>query len=98
VVEVAAQDGQRIGVEDRQQLVIGEPEAILQQRGGGGGQKVLRTGWLGGAACTTANLALIAEYPAQLRQRPAPIDITTRRAVREPSIYTSRGTQTGASG
>jgi hypothetical protein len=29
VVEVTAQDGERIGVEDRQQLVVGEPEAVL---------------------------------------------------------------------
>jgi hypothetical protein len=40
VVEIAAQDGQRIGVEDREQLVVGEPEPVLQQGGGGGGQRV----------------------------------------------------------
>jgi hypothetical protein len=39
VVELAAEDAERIGVEDRQQLVVGEPEPVLQQRGGGGGQK-----------------------------------------------------------
>jgi hypothetical protein len=38
VLEIAAEDGQRVGVEDRQQLVVGEPEAVLQQCGGGGGQ------------------------------------------------------------
>jgi hypothetical protein len=39
VVEVAADDRQRVGVQDDQELVVGEPEAVLQQRGGGGGQK-----------------------------------------------------------
>ncbi len=39
VVELAAQDAQRIGVKDRQQLVVGESEPVLQQSGGGGGQK-----------------------------------------------------------
>ena len=38
VVEVAADDRQRVGVEDAEQLVVGEPEAVLQQRCGGGGQ------------------------------------------------------------
>jgi hypothetical protein len=38
VVEIAAQDRERVGVEDRQQLVVGEAEPVLQQRGGGGGQ------------------------------------------------------------
>jgi hypothetical protein len=39
VVEVAAEHGERIGVQDGQQLVVGEPEPVLQQRGGGGGQR-----------------------------------------------------------
>jgi hypothetical protein len=39
VVELAAEDAQRVGVEDRQQLVVGEPEPVLQQGGRGGGQK-----------------------------------------------------------
>jgi hypothetical protein len=39
VVELAAENAERIGVEDRQQLVVGEPEPVLQQGGGGGGQK-----------------------------------------------------------
>ena len=39
VVQVAADDRQRVGVQDGQQLVVGEPEAVLQQRRGGGGQK-----------------------------------------------------------
>jgi hypothetical protein len=43
VVEIPAEDRQRIGVEDGQQLVIGEPEAVLQERCGGGGQGKLRT-------------------------------------------------------
>jgi hypothetical protein len=38
VVQVAADDRQRVGVQDGQQLVVGEPEAVLQQRRGGGGQ------------------------------------------------------------
>jgi hypothetical protein len=38
VVEVAADQLQRVGAEDGQQLVVGQPEAVLQQRGGGGGQ------------------------------------------------------------
>jgi hypothetical protein len=38
VVQLAGQDSERIGVQDRQQLVVGEPEAVLQQGGGGGGQ------------------------------------------------------------
>jgi hypothetical protein len=38
VLEVTADDLEWPGVEDRQQLVVGEPEAVLQQRGGGGGQ------------------------------------------------------------
>jgi hypothetical protein len=39
VVEVAAEHGERIGVQDGQQLVVGQPEPVLQQRGGGRGQK-----------------------------------------------------------
>jgi hypothetical protein len=39
VVEIAAEDRERVGVQDREQLVVGEPEAVLQQRGGGGGQR-----------------------------------------------------------
>ena len=39
VVEVAAEHRERVGVQDGQQLVVGEAEAVLQQRGGGGGQK-----------------------------------------------------------
>jgi hypothetical protein len=39
VVEVAADDRERVGVQDGQQLVVGQAEAVLQQRGGGGGQK-----------------------------------------------------------
>ncbi|MET0603700.1 MAG: hypothetical protein ABW167_17080 [Baekduia sp.] len=43
VVELAAEDAERVGVEDRQQLVVGEAEPVLQQGGGGGGQQILRT-------------------------------------------------------
>jgi len=38
VVELAGDDGERVGVEDAQQLVVAEAEAGLQERGGGGGQ------------------------------------------------------------
>jgi hypothetical protein len=44
VVEVAADEGQRVGVEDGQQLVVGEAEAVLQEGGGGGGQRLRRAG------------------------------------------------------
>ncbi len=39
VVEVAADDLERVGVENGQQLVVGQAEAVLQEGGGGGGQK-----------------------------------------------------------
>jgi hypothetical protein len=44
VVEVAADEGQRVGVEDGQELVVGEAEAVLQEGGGGGGQRLRRAG------------------------------------------------------
>jgi hypothetical protein len=39
VVEVAADQLERVGAQDRQELVVGEPEAVLQEGGGGRGQK-----------------------------------------------------------
>jgi hypothetical protein len=39
VVEVAAEHRERVGVERRQQLVVGEAEPVLQEGGGGRGQK-----------------------------------------------------------
>jgi hypothetical protein len=46
VIEVAADDLQRVRVQDGQELVVGEPEAVLQQRGGGGGQRLRTAGSL----------------------------------------------------
>jgi hypothetical protein len=39
MVEVTPEDRERIGVEHREQLVVGETEPVLQECGGGGGQK-----------------------------------------------------------